>query len=98
MAEQMITRMDYNFSESGLYQFLGAEKGEQFKDKVIDLVLDHMDSDLRDAHYYLLCPEDVQDILIEIKEQLKEEIVKEFGKEIKEKLKAQIFAEIMKGE
>ena len=57
---------------------LGADGIEQLKNRIINIICDVVENDLRNSHYYLISPDDVNDtigknIIDEAIEELKEE-------------------------
>ena len=80
-------RLEYienEISKTPLYGLLGADGIDELKRRVIDIICDAIKNDLRDCHYYLISPDDVNETL---GENIIDEAVEELKAEYKDKIK-----------
>lgn len=62
-----------------LTDFLGEDEIKIFKEKLMQIILDRVESDLEECGEYMLCPDDISELIYEVQD--------EFKKELKHKIK-----------
>ena len=77
MREDRLNYIEKEISKTPLYSLLGADGISELKSRIIDIICDQVQKDLRDSSYYLISPDDVN-------ETLGENIVQEAIDELKE--------------
>ena len=84
--ERGLDYIEKEISKTPLYSLLGADGIDELKHRVIDIICEAVKNDLRDNHYYIITPDDVnatigENIIDEAIEELKEEykgIIKDY--------------------
>lgn len=84
MREDRLNYIEKEISKTPLYSLLGADGISELKSRIIDIICDQVQSDLRTSAYYLIDPDDVNETL---EENIVNEAVDELKKEWKNKLK-----------
>lgn len=75
--------IENKISETPLYSLFGADGVDELKHRIISIICDQVQSDLKDSCYYLISPDDVN-------ETLDKNIIQEAVEEIKIEWKDQI--------
>ena len=84
--ERGLDYIEKEISKTPLYTLLGADGIAELKSRIIDIICEAVENDLRDSHYYIISPDDVnatigENIIDEAIEELKEEykgIIKDY--------------------
>ena len=63
MKEDRLNYIGKEISKTPLYSLLGADGIGELKSRIIDIICDQVQKDLRDSSYYLISPDDVNDTL-----------------------------------
>ena len=66
MREDRLNYIEKEISKTPLYSLLGADGIGELKSRIIDIICDQVQKDLRDSSYYLIDPDDVNETLGEI--------------------------------
>lgn len=83
MREDRLNYIEKEISQIPLYGLLGADGIDELKHRIIDIICERVQSDLRDSHYYIISP-------VDINETLGENIVQEAVDELKDEWKDRI--------
>ena len=84
MREDRLNYIEKEISKTPLYSLLGADGICELKSRIIDIICDQVQKDLRDSSYYLISPDDVNDTL---GENIVQEAIDELKEEWKDKIK-----------
>lgn len=84
MREDRLNYIEKEISKAPLYSLLGADGIGELKSKIIDIICEQVQRDLRNSTYYLISPDDVNET---IGENIVQEAVDELKEEWKDKLK-----------
>lgn len=84
MSEDRLNYIEKEISKTPLYSLLGADGIDELKSRIIDIICDQVQKDLRDSSYYLISPDDVNDTL---GENIVQEAIDELKEEWKDKIK-----------
>lgn len=84
MREDRLNYIEKEISKTPLYSLLGSDGIDELKSRIIDIICDQVQKDLRDSSYYLICPDDVNETL---GENIIQEAINELKEEWKDKLK-----------
>lgn len=76
MREDRLGYIENEISKTPLYSLLGADGIDELKSKIIDIIVRQVEADLRNSHYYLISPDDINNTL-------QENIIEEAIQEIK---------------
>ena len=96
MREDRFEYIEKEISKTPLYSLLGADGIDELKHRIIDIICEQVQSDLRDSSYYLIDPDDinetigeniVQEAVDEIKAEWKDRIKDYMGKKLEEMMK-----------
>lgn len=63
MREDRLNYIENEISKTPLYSLLGADGIGELKSRIIDIICDQVQNDLKDSHYYLISPDDVNETL-----------------------------------
>ena len=63
-----------------LTELLGAKRVDDLKDKICELIINRIDSDLEDYQDYIFCPEEITEIAKEALDEVGDKIKKKFKK------------------
>lgn len=63
-----------------LTELLGAKRVDDLKDKICELIINRIDSDLEDYQDYIFCPEEITAIAEEALDEVRDKIKKKFKK------------------
>jgi hypothetical protein len=91
MREDRLNYIEKEISETPLYSLLGADGIGELKSRIIDIICDQVQRDLRNSTYYLISPDDVnesigENIVQEAVDELKEEWKDKFKEYMKQKI------------
>lgn len=81
--EDRLSYIENEISKTPLYGLLGAEGIDELRSRVINIICDQIQQDLKSSHYYLISPDDVN-------EALRENIIFEAIEEIQEEWKDRV--------
>ena len=84
MREDRLNYIEKEISKTPLYSLLGSDGIDELKSRIIDIICDQVQKDLRDSSYYLISPYDVNDTL---GENIIQEAINELKNEWKDKIK-----------
>lgn len=84
MREDRLNYIEKEISKTPLYSLLGADSIGELKSRIIDIICDRVQKDLRDSSYYLISPDDINETL---GENIIQEAIDELKEEWKDKLK-----------
>ena len=84
MREDRLNYIEKEISKTPLYSLLGSDGIDELKSRIIDIICDQVQKDLRDSSYYLISPDDVNDTL---GENIVQEAIDELKEEWKDKIK-----------
>lgn len=84
MREDRLNYIENEISKTPLYSLLGADGIGELKSRIIDIICDQVQNDLKDSHYYLISPDDVNETL---DNNIVQEAIDELKVEWKDKLK-----------
>ena len=84
MREDRLNYIESEISKTPLYSLLGADGIEELKSRIIDIICAAVKNDLRDCHYYIISPDDINATL---GENIIDEAVEELKAEYKDKIK-----------
>lgn len=84
MREDRLGYIENEISKTPLYSLLGADGIDELKSKIIDIIVRQVEADLRNSHYYLISPDDINNTL---QENIIEEAVQEIKVEWKDRVK-----------
>lgn len=84
MREDRLNYIEKEISKTPLYLLLGADGIGELKSRIIDIICDQVQKDLRDSSYYLISPNDVNETL---DNNIVQEAIDELKEEWKDKLK-----------
>lgn len=84
MREDRLNYIEKEISKTPLYSLLGSDGIDELKSRIIDIICDQVQKDLRDSSYYLISPDDVNETL---EENIVQEAINELKEEWKDKLK-----------
>lgn len=84
MREDRFNYIEKEISKTPLYSLLGADGIGELKSRIIDIICDQVQNDLKDSHYYLISPDDVNETL---DNNIVQEAIDELKVEWKDKLK-----------
>lgn len=84
MREDRLNYIEKEISKTPLYSLLGSDGIDELKSRIIDIICDQVQKDLRDSSYYLISPDDVNETL---GENIIQEAINELKEEWKDKLK-----------
>ena len=84
MREDRLNYIEKEISKTPLYSLLGSDGIDELKSRIIDIICDQVQKDLRDSSYYLISPDDINDTL---EENIVQEAIDELKEEWKDKLK-----------
>lgn len=86
MGEDRLNYIEKEISKTPLYSLLGADGIDELKSRIIDIICDQVQEDLRDSSrsYYLIDPDDVNETL---GKNIVQEAIDELKEEWKDKLK-----------
>ena len=84
MREDRLKYIEKEISKTPLYSLLGAEGIDELRHRVIDIICEQVENDLKDSHYYLISPDDVNETL---NNNIVQEAVDEIKTEWKDKIK-----------
>lgn len=84
MREDRLNYIENEISKTLLYSLLGADGIGELKSRIIDIICDQVQNDLKDSHYYLISPDDVNETL---DNNIVQEAIDELKEEWKDKLK-----------
>ena len=79
-----LDHIENEISKTPLYSLLGADGIEQLKNRIINIICDVVENDLRNSHYYLISPDDINDT---IGKNIIDEAIEELKEEYKDKIK-----------
>lgn len=83
MSKDSFDFIEKHISQTPLYTLLGAEGIEDLRSRIIDIICDEIRDGLRESHYYLIAPDDVNETLGNIVEEAVEELKAEYKDIIK---------------
>ena len=84
MREDRLNYIEKEISKTPLYSLLGGDGIGELNSRIIDIICDQIQKDLRDSSYYLISPDDVNETL---EENIVQEAINELKEEWKDKLK-----------
>lgn len=84
MREDRLNYIEKEISKTPLYSLLGSDGIDELKSRIIGIICDQVQKDLRDSSYYLISPDDVNETL---EENIVQEAINELKEEWKDKLK-----------
>ena len=84
MGEDRFEYIEKEISKTPLYGLLGADGIDELKHRIIDIICEQVQSDLRDSSYYLIDPDDINET---IGENIVQEAVDEIKAEWKDRIK-----------
>lgn len=84
MREDRLEYIEKEISQTPLYSLLGADGIDELKHRIIDIICERVQEDLKDSQYYLIDPDDVNETL---GENIVQEAVNEIKAEWKDKIK-----------
>lgn len=96
MREDRLNYIEKEISKTPLYSLLGADGIGELKSRIIDIICDQVQNDLRDSSYYLISPDDVnetldnnivQEAVDELKEEWKNKLKEYMSKKLEEMIK-----------
>lgn len=96
MREDRLNYIEKEISKTPLYSLLGADGIDELKSRIIDIICDQVQNDLRDSSYYLISPDDVnetldnnivQEAVDELKEEWKNKLKEYMSKKLEEMIK-----------
>lgn len=96
MKEDRLEYIEKEISKTPLYGLLGAEGVDELKHRIIDIICEQVQRDLRDSSYYLISPDDVnesldnnivQEAVDEIKNEWKDRLKEYMSKKLEEMIK-----------
>ena len=82
MREDRLNYIEKEISKTPLYSLLGADGIGELKSRIIDIICDQVQKDLKDSSYYLISPDDVNETL---GENIVQEAIDEFNKKFANK-------------
>ena len=90
MREDRFNYIEKEISKTPLYSLLGADGISELKSRIIDIICDRVQKDLRDSSYYLISPDDINETLGEniIQEAIDEEWKDKLKEYMSQKLEA----------
>lgn len=84
MREDRLKYIEQEIGKTPLYSLLGADGIDELKKRVIDIICDEVQRDLRNSSYYLISPDDVNET---IGENIVQEAIDELKVEWKDRIK-----------
>lgn len=96
MREDRLEYIEKHISQTPLYGLLGAEGIDELKHRIIDIICEQVQSDLRDSTYYLISPDDInttlgdniiQEAVDELKDEWKDNIKEYMSKKLEDMMK-----------
>lgn len=63
MSRSVEERIDNAMEDNALIKFLGAENVEDLKKRIVDLIVNQVESDLQSYAEYLISPDDIVEVL-----------------------------------
>lgn len=96
MREDRLEYIEKEISKTPLYGLLGADGINELKHRIIDIICDQVQKDLKDSSYYLISPDDVnetldnnivQEAIDELREEWKDRLKEYMSKKLEEMMK-----------
>lgn len=84
MREDRLSYIENEISKTPLYGLLGADGIKELKSKIVDIICDQVKRDLNSSHYYLISPDDVNETLGNVVEEVVEELKADYKDKIKD--------------
>lgn len=84
MREDRLNYIEKEINKTPLYSLLGADGIDELNGRIIDIICDQVQKDLRDSSYYLISPDDANETL---GENIVQEAIDELKEELKDKIK-----------